>query len=495
MSHYSDHMTNLGARPRCPDCGAQLRRGRAAGQRCDPCQRQGLRILLPEGYYDQPPLTAALAGFDFGTVFRRIRTTQRWSQQILAEFLGLEQGRISDIENGKRHLIDLRVVVQVANQLAIPAGKLGFARGTTVGHADIDERKRVNWVERRDFIQHIGALTLGAGGAGLDLDRLLALLPHAEPTGTRHLGAADVEAIEQASTTFERQDFAQGSGLTRDVAVAHLHAMLPLLGAQMTSEVRPRLLIAIAELACVAGWQCFDVNQHDDARRLWTVGVNIARSAEHHLSADLTAFLLFDMATQAVRLGRPEEALRLVHLGHAVMAGPHPVSAATRCCLAKIQARAHAAQGDAADCDRALGLAVEQFSTVDPASGPPWGSFHDEALLAAQQGAAHYTLALVSRDRRTAGRAVPLLRQAVAGFGPDRARTRALYLPDLAGAHAIAGDTDTAVTLGHQAINAVTTLHSPRAYDRLRILNTALQPLHTSTGVADLRGRLTTTAA
>ncbi|MGH3838451.1 MAG: hypothetical protein ACRDSF_22570, partial [Pseudonocardiaceae bacterium] len=356
-------------------------------------------------------------------------------------------------------------------------------------------RKRVSWVDRRDFVQHIAGLSLGAGLTGLDIDRLLALLPHAEPTGTRHLGAADVEAIEHATTAFVRQDFAHGSGMVRDVAVAHLHATLPLLGAQMTPEVRPRLLVATAHLATVAGWMSFDVNQHDAARRLWTIGLNIARGTEDHRGADLTVFLVYDMALQAVHLGRPDEALRLVHLGHAAAAGPHPVSASTRCCLAKIQARAHAAQGDAADCDRALDQAVEQFSTIDPASRPPWGSFHDEALLAAQQGAAHYTLALVSRDPRAAGRAVPLLRQAVDGFGPDRARTQALYLPDLAGSHAITGDIDTAVGIGHQAIDAVTALHSPRAYHRLRVLNTALQPLHTSAGVAELRDRLNATAA
>ncbi|MGH3831824.1 MAG: hypothetical protein ACRDRS_15490 [Pseudonocardiaceae bacterium] len=70
-----------------------------------------------------------------------------------------------------------------------------------------------------------------------------------------------------------------------------------------------------------------------------------------------------------------------------------------------------------------------------------------------------------------------------------------MYLPDLAGAHAITGDIDTAVTLGHHAIDAVTALHSPRAHDQLRGLNTALEPLHTSAGVAELRDRLTSTAA
>ncbi len=110
------------------------------------------------------------------------------------------------------------------------------------------------------------------------------------------------------------------------------------------------------------------------------------------------------------------------------------------------------------------------------------------------QGATHYTLAMAGRDPGVAMRAVALLGPAVDGFGPSYARLQALYLPDLAGAHAIAGDTDTAVRVGHQAVDTVTALHSPRAYDKLRVLNTVLNPLHTSPGVAELRDRLTATA-
>ncbi len=437
----------------------------------------------------------ALADFDFGTVFRRVRAATDWSQEALAELLGWEQRRISAIETGKRALLNLRDVVLVANSLAIPASKLGFTHGVTVGHRTTAGRKG-SGVDRRNFVEHVGALTVGITGvAGLDIDRLTALLPQAEPTGTRHVGAADVEAIEQATTEFSRQDFAHGSGIARDTAVAHLHATLPLLGAHVSPEVRPQLYLATACLATQAGWMSFDVNQHDAAQRLWLIGLHIARNAEDPRGSDLTAYLLYDMALQAVHLGRPQEALRLVHLGHSTAAGPHPVSASTISCLASIQAKAHAAQGDTTGCDRALGQVVEQFSSIDPATRPRWGSSLGEGHFAAFQGSAHYTLALSSGDPRAANRAVPLLRDAMDNFGPGYARSRALYLPDLAGAHAIAGDVDTAVTLGHQAVDAVTALHSPRAHDRLRVLNTALQPLHTSTGVAELRNRLASTAA
>jgi len=464
------------------------------GQRCDPCQRNEPRIVLPEGFYDQPELEAALAGFDFGPVFRAVRAVRGWGQETLAEFLGLEQGRISRIETGKRPLLELGVVVRVANKLAIPAGKLGFTHGVTVG-AGMTTGRKGSWVDRRDFVGHVAALTLGAtSAAGLDIGRLTALLPHAEPTGSRHIGLADVKAIEQATATFRRQDFIQGSGLSQAAVVAQLQSVLPLLDTQTRPEVRPRLLVATADLALQAGYMSFEVMKHDAARRLWLIGLEIARATENPCGGDLTVYLLYDMALQAVHLGRPAEALRLVHLGHATATDTPAVSAATISCLAHIQARAHAVQGDSMGCDRALGQAVEQISTIDAATTPPWSAHVSEAGISGYQGAARYTLALAQGEPTAAGLAVSLLRQAV-DVSPDYARLRALYLPDLAGAHALAGDIDTAVTVGHQAIDAVTTLHSPRAYDQLRVLCTALQPLHTSPGVAELRERLVTTAA
>ncbi|MGH3926408.1 MAG: hypothetical protein ACRDTT_26690, partial [Pseudonocardiaceae bacterium] len=157
-----------------------------------------------------------------------------------------------------------------------------------------------------------------------------------------------------------------------------------------------------------------------------------------------------------------------------------------------IEALAYAAQGDAAGCDRALGQVVEHFSNIDPATAPPWTAYIGETGGFGGLGTVHYTLALPGRDSRTAGRAVPLLRQAVDHYGPSYVKLGARYLPDLAGAHALSGDTGTAVTVGHQAVDAITGLSSPWAHDRLRILNTVLKPLHASPGVAELRDRLTT---
>ncbi|HEY4005400.1 MAG TPA: helix-turn-helix domain-containing protein [Pseudonocardia sp.] len=481
----------------CSRCGARLRRSSRSGAGwCDPCRRAGPdpRRDLPPGFYLRDTIVAALADYDFGVVFRQVRAATGWPQQTLGELVGLEQHRVSAIERGARRLRDVALVAQVATGLCVPAALLGFGgSATTVGTAEGAARKWVSWVDRRDFVQQVAALALGvAGMAALDVDRLNALLPHADPTGTRYVGAADVAVIEQATAAFSGQDFATGSGPVRDLAVGHLRSVLPLLGAQMTpGEVRPRLHLAVARLATQAGWMSFQVNQHDAARRLWMIALDVARDSDHPLATDQTEFVLYDMALQAVALGRSKEALQLAQLGHTAAIGAHPVSAATMSCLAYAQGRAHATQNEPAACERALGQAVEHFTNIDP-THESWADYLDEPMLARFEGVAHYELALASRDPHTAGRAVSLLRQAVDSFGPDFAEPRAVSLTDLAGAHAIAGDIDTAVDIGHQAVHAVTALSSPRAHDRLRVLDTSLKPLHTSTGVAELRERLTT---
>ena len=487
-------------RPRCPQCVSPLRRGREPGQRCDPCQEVGPdpRRKLPADFYQWESVLAWLAAYDFGPFFLLVRELTGWSQQTLAGSTGLTQAQISAVERGEHRLRDITDVASLAQALQIPPALLGFPdiRATVSQQEDPTQKRDVSWVDRRDFGQHVAALVLGiAGAAGLDVGRLLALLPQAEPAGTRHVGVGDVEFIEQITAAFLRQDFAHGGGLLSQAAVEQVHMALPLLNAQIASELRPRLMMALGRLAMQAGWMSFECNHHEMARRLWLIGLHLARHTDHSQATDLTVFLLLNMADQSVHLGYPDEAQHLTRVGETAAVGRHPVSASTFSVLANIQARARAAQGDAAGCDRALGQGIEHLSSLDPATAPPYSAFLDETHLASYRGVAYYTLALPGRDARAAGRAVPLLRHAVDHLGPDYARPRASCLPDLAGAHALTGDLSTAVTVGHQAVDAITPLSLPRAYDRLRTLQTVLAPLHTSPGVAELRDRIATIAA
>jgi DNA-binding XRE family transcriptional regulator len=126
----------------CVRCGAALRRRSGSGGRgwCDPCRRAGPdpRQDLPEGFYFQDRIVAALADYDFGAVFRAVRIATGWSQQTLGELVGLDQHRISAIERDVRRLRDVALVAQVANGLCIPPALLGFGTSrTTVGQTGV----------------------------------------------------------------------------------------------------------------------------------------------------------------------------------------------------------------------------------------------------------------------------------------------------------------------------------------------------------------------
>lgn len=61
--------------------------------------------------------------------------------------------------------------------------------------------------------------------------------------------------------------------------------------------------------------------------------------------------------------------------------------------------------------------------------------------------------------------------------------------PRSPGAHALTGDLDTAARTGHHAVQEITALASPRAYDRLRTLHTVLQPHTTTPAVNEVRNQ------
>jgi transcriptional regulator with XRE-family HTH domain len=468
----------------CQRCGAHLRPG-WPGTLCELCSARPLDIagLLREaGFFTREPVRRALAGYDFGYLFRAVRRAAGLAQQELGDVLGLDQDRISRIERGERRLRDIVIIARVASRLGIPPVLLGFTLGTvSVEWTGAGEIREVDWVRRRDFSWIVAGIVLG-GVDALDADRLDALLP-AGPTASRaaRIGAADVAVIEQATALFRRSDFSHGGGICRPVVVAKLRSVLALRHASCISAVRERLMVATADLGLVAAWSSYDAERHNDARRLFLLAVSVAQQAEHPRSADLAAHLLMDMAHQSLHLRQPQEALSLVQLGYGTAARrAQPLSASTASHLASYQAWGQAALSEARACDRAVGQVIEHFTHVDPDTAAPWAARITIAELAAMQGHAQYTLALASADPKHAARAVPLLGEAVEGFGPTYARSRAVNLPGLAGAHALTGDLDTAARAGHRAVEEITALASPRAYDRLRTLETVLQP-HDST--------------
>ena len=396
---------------------------------------------------------------------------------------------------------DIAIVARLSSRVGIPADLFGFAAGAaTVGKVGHSGDQEVDWMRQRNFFVAVTGITVDLGMAPLDLDRLAALVPGAGAELPRRIGAADVAAIEQATAALRQLDFSRGGGLTRDAAVAQLRSVLALRNVACTPQVKADLLVATADLGLLAAWMSYDCELHADARRLWVLALELARQAEHPAAVDLTVHLLLDMTTQALHLRRPEEARRLIQLGYdSVASGAHPISACTASGLSIWQAKCDATRGDVTACDRALSRAVELLAAAEPTAAGPWNAYIGPTQRAAQQGGIYFTLAMASGKPQHAARAVPLLQEAVRDYGPGYARSRAICLPGLAGARAIAGDLDAAVHLGGQAVTEITALASRRALEGLRTLDTVLRRHTAEAPVAELReqirGALTTTRA
>ncbi len=462
------------------------------GALCDPCTKVAPGAALPQEFFDSESVRRALSAYQFGVFFRQVRRCTGWSQQRLGEVLDLTQAKVSAIEKG-RELTDVRVIRRIHQRLAVPAALLGFTDHPATATVSDTTTTTGNWLDRRDVVQHTAALALSTAGASeLDLERLLALLyPDADAPAAPRVGVADVAALEHAILEWRRCNAAFGGGLVREAAATQLRALLPRLHAPMDDQVRPRLFAAAAHLALLTAWLHFDVEHHDAARRLWTVGLGIARGIDHPLTSALTAHALFDMAAQSLYVGRPEEAERFVQLGYAAGVGSRPVSASTSTALALSLADAHAARGRVEDVRRALDDSEAAFERIDVGDTTPWACIADPITLTAWHAQAYYDLGRASGDARSREQALTLLTQVI---DYPRPMSRALILPDVAGAYALAGDLTTAVALGHQAVDLATAMSSRRTVARLRALNEVLEPLHARPGVAELRHRLITPA-
>lgn len=479
-------------RQRCRFCGTVL--ANAIDPLCGSCARAaGFRMPIPDGFYEDADLRAALARYDFGAVFAAVRQHTGLSQLQLADLLDLSQSRVSAVERGERRLTHVKLAARLATLLRIPPRLLGFP-GDALG--SVAAQEEVSWLERRDFLALVTAATLGSS-LHPELARLGALLPgEVEPVTRPHIGAADVDAIEAITDGFRRSDFAHGGGLCRAAAVTQLHQARRLKDAVCAPAIRTRLLVAIAELASMAGWMAYDVDDHDDARRLWTYALDTARCADDHPRApDLAVDVLLDMAHQALHLygldankhaDRASEALHLVQLASATAANrKHPVSTITQGYISAVLGWCRAALGEPEPTRRAIGNAQDTYAAANPATTPPWAWFVNDAEITAQQGHSLYLLSLTRPQ--FAPEAIEKLTSAATRYGAEYERSRAVILPPLASVQFQAGDIAAAVVTGYDAVEAITGLSSTRGYARLRVLDTVATPHSGQPEVADLR--------
>lgn len=356
------------------------------------------------------------------------------------------------------------------------------------------EFPEVSWVaeNRRDFFVKLMASAV-VGAALPELGRLGSLLPgHTDPVSRLRIGTADIEAIEALTEGFRRSAYANGGGLSRAAATAHLQQVCALDDAMCAPAVRTRLLAATAELAEQVAWLAYDVEDHDVARKTWAYAYGRAREADSPAGADLGVHSLLDLSIQSLHLHRPDEALHFAQLASvAAVSNPYPISEVTHGFNAAVLAQCQAARGQVTSTLHSLDRAEHHYANIDSAGITGWTRFlGDPAAHAADRGDALYMLS--SQHPQYAEEAVTQLRTAVDGWGMGKERSRAVDLPRLAAAYFRIGDIESGVATGLEAVTAGDGLSSRRCQTRLRDLDVVATPFAGKSDVAELRERIRT---
>ncbi|GLW35046.1 hypothetical protein [Actinoplanes regularis] len=249
----------------------------------------------------------------------------------------------------------------------------------------------------------------------------------------------------------------------------------PMLHAAYTDSVGQALMGAAANLAGQLAYMAYDAGEHGAPLRHYTTALRLSRAAGDRLYG---AHLLANLATQAVYLGHPRNAVRLAA---AAIDGAGRAPAAVRARLHSAAACAHAVAGDRRSCTKALGEAQKAIDRALPGSGPAWSAYFSPAHFAGTAARCYRDLQL-HREALVHGPAALCL-------PADSTRTHALHTALLATVHAATGELDEACRYGDQAIPHLHTVKSQRVRQRLAELTNRLRPHRTEPVVAEFFDR------
>ncbi len=319
--------------------------------------------------------------------------------------------------------------------------------------------------------------------------------PDVAPSSARargRLSKPELDLLETTTVMFRQWDAQCGGGLRRKAVVGQLHEVTDLLQEPQPDATTKRLFKVAAELAELAGWMSYDVGLQPTAQKYFVLALHAAKEAGDR---PLGSYVLSNMSRQMIHLGRPEDALELIHLaqyGSRDCASPRVQSM-----LYAMEARAYANMGQPGRCKRAVRMAEDTFAEADEwdEPDPDWIRFFSEAELYAENSHSFRDLAYVAgRSPTYASLAEPLIRRAVELFGQEggeHQRSYALNLIGMATVHLLQREAEQSTVLATEAIKAAKKVRSERVNTRIRkTVDTAVRDFGELAEVVELTERL-----
>lgn len=226
-----------------------------------------------------------------------------------------------------------------------------------------------------------------------------------------------------------------------------------------TGDIGRALLVQIGELAQIAGWIASDAGQHDEAERIYRLGISAARQAQDHtLAGNLAGSLAYQMSNT----GREREGLTLAQAALNDAGSEAPPKA--RALYLDRVAWAHTQAGESRPAMRALGEASEALGADTSGTESP------AYLYWVDSGELRVMESRVYTELRRPLRAVPLLRDVLSGYDATHTREMALYLSWLAVALADANEPEEAAAVAERVIQIAADVASERTAERVRVV-------------------------
>ncbi|AGS72060.1 hypothetical protein [Streptomyces collinus] len=305
------------------------------------------------------------------------------------------------------------------------------------------------------------------------------------------LSKPELDLLESTTRMFRQWDAQCGGGLRRKAVVGQLHEVTELLQEPQPEATARKLFKVAAELAELAGWMSYDVGLQPTAQKYFVLALHAAKEAG---DKPLGSYVLSSMSRQMIHLGRPDDALELIHLaqyGSRDCAGPR-----TQSMLYAMEARAYANMGQPGKCKRAVRMAEDTFAEADEwdEPDPDWIRFFSEAELYGENSHSFRDLAYVAgRSPAYASLAEPLMQRAVELFAKDaeHQRSYALNLIGMATVHLLRREPERSTDFASQAMEIARKVRSERVNTRIRkTVDTAVRDFGDLTAVADLTDQL-----
>ncbi|MFZ3597606.1 helix-turn-helix transcriptional regulator [Streptomyces sp. BH104] len=381
-------------------------------------------------------------GSSIGANIRRLREQRGWSQARLARevcraaaVVGDPVGRqeVSRWETGKRTPREWLPCIAAA--LGVSVGALGTPR--TAPETPLPTLA--------DFLPAEDVLEPLSGRTG------------------RRIGMGEVVDLQQRVHSLRlADDVLAGGDLIRPALRDLRRAVKVYRESSYSSEVGRQLLGQIGELAQIAGWIASDAGQHEEAERIYRLGISAARQAgDHTLAGNLAGSLAYQMSNT----GREGEGVTLAQaaLNDAGLDAPPKARALYLDRVAWAHTKAGGvANGQAAM--RALGEAGEALSADSEGTESPAYLYWVDA------GELKVMESRVYTELHRPLRAVPLLRSVLSGYDATHTREMALYLSWLAVALADANEPEEAAAVAERVITLGSDTPSERVAERVRVI-------------------------